>query len=382
MKYREFGKTGIQVSCLGFGLMRLQVLDKDHSKIDEERASEMFNHAVSSGINYFDTAYPYHTLDFTKGGSSEPFLGKMLRNLDRESIHIATKLPSWLVQSREDMDRLLEHQLERLRSDYIDFYMLHGLNQKMWDNLLQNGALAFLDKAVSDGRIRHVGFSFHDLLPLFKSIVDAYAWDFCQIQYNWYDVDFQAGKEGLEYAKSLDLAVVVMEPLRGGSLVQRLPDEVKELMKSRKPDRSVVEWALRWIWAHQGVSTVLSGMSDMGQLKENLLLANRASEPEWNEMENGTISEARQILNEKQQIKCTACAYCMECPEGVHIPKNFALYNDYYLFDDPAAKLRYRVFTPDTEKADKCIDCGVCVEKCPQQIQIPDELKKVAELFA
>ncbi len=381
MKYRKFGKTGIDVSALGFGLMRLPVIDKDNSKIDEVKAAEMVRYAIDNGVNYFDTAFPYHAADFTKGGSSEPFLGKVLKEINRKDIYIATKLPSWIISSRADMDRLLDQQLERLNTDYIDFYLLHGLNRNMWKNLQDNNALEFLDKALDSGRIKFAGFSFHDDISVFKEITDAYEWKFCQIQYNYFDQDFQAGREGLNYASERDIAVVVMEPLRGGALVNRLPFEVRQLMKSSGNGWSNVEWAMRWIWSHSDVATILSGMSDIGQLRENIALAGEVSEEFLTEKDSKIIEEAKKMLEDLQKVSCTTCGYCTPCPEGVDIPRNFSLFNDHHMFRDPAAVMRYRTFLSDQGKASNCIQCGLCLEKCPQQIAIPEELEKVAELF-
>ena len=202
MKYRTFGKTGLQVSALGFGLMRLPVIGKDPSRIDEKQAMEMALLAVENGVNYFDTAYPYHTTDFSQGGSSEPFLGKVLQQAGREKIRIATKLPSWLIQSRKDMDRYLGEQLARLGTDRIDFYLLHGLNRAFWGNLVKHEAFEFLERALESGKIGYAGFSFHDDVDLFKEIVDAFDWTFCQIQYNYFDETFQAGREGDTHAQA------------------------------------------------------------------------------------------------------------------------------------------------------------------------------------
>lgn len=381
MKYRTFGKTGLQASSLGFGCMRLPIIGKDHSRIDEEHAKKMVHLAVDNGVNYFDTAYPYHATDFSKGGSSEPFLAKALKNGYREKVYVATKLPSWLIQTRQDLDRFLDEQLERLDTGYIDFYLLHGMNRKLWEKLVKAGVLEFLNSAIMGGKIGYAGFSFHDELPLFKEIVDAYDWTFCQIQYNYFDENFQAGREGLDYAADRGLAVVVMEPLRGGSLADRLPTKAKLIFKEADPGRSAVEWALRWVWKHPAVSVVLSGMSHLDHVKENLALAEDVSEAPWTENDNAAVDKAIEIIKELQRVNCTACGYCIPCPEGVNIPRNFELYNDYHVFQDPAARLRYQGFLSESERAANCIQCGQCEEHCPQRIPIPQELEHVAELF-
>jgi predicted aldo/keto reductase-like oxidoreductase len=381
MKYRTFGKTGLQISALGFGLMRLPFIGQDMSRIDEEQALEMALYAIDHGVNYFDTAYPYHTTDFSKGGSSEPFLGKVLKQIDRDKVYIATKLPSWIIQTRKDMDKYLDEQLDRLGTDYIDFYLLHGLNRVMWGNLLRNQVFEFLNSAISSGKIHYAGFSFHDEVDLFKEIVDAYDWTFCQIQYNYFDEHFQAGREGLDYAAGKDLAVVVMEPLRGGSLAGRLPEEANQIFREADSDRSAVEWALRWVWRHPEVSVVLSGMTHLDHVKENVALAENISESAWTDKDSDVIKKAAQIIHDLQRVNCTACGYCLPCPNGVNIPRNFALCNDHYVFHDPAAKLRYGMFLSEAERASNCIQCGDCEEHCPQQISIRDELEHVVELF-
>jgi predicted aldo/keto reductase-like oxidoreductase len=381
MKYRIFGKTGLQISALGFGCMRLPIVGKDTSQIDEKKAMEMVHLAIDSGVNYFDTAYPYHTMDFSKGGSSEPFLAKALKNGYRKNIHIATKLPSWLIQSRKDMDRYIDEQLKRLDTGSIDFYLLHGLKRSEWDKLVRHDVFEFLDSAIRAGIIRYAGFSFHDDVTLFKEVVDAYNWTFCQIQYNYFDEHFQAGREGLEYAAERDLAVVIMEPLRGGSLVNDLPGEARQIFKETASERSEVEWALRWLWNQQGVSVVLSGMTKLEQVTENLELAENVSEAQWTEKDEDAIKKARRIINELQRVNCTTCGYCMPCPEGVNIPRNLALSNDHQIFNDQNASYRYRVVLTDSERASSCIQCGQCEEKCPQHIPIQIELQHVADLF-
>ncbi len=381
MKYRVFGKTGLQISVLGFGCMRLPFIGKDKSQIDEKKAMEMIHLAIDRGVNYFDTAYPYHAKDFSTGGAGEPFLAKAFKGAEREKIHIATKLPSWLVESRKDMDKFLDEQLERLDTGYVDFYLLHALKRSLWDKLLRYGVLEFFDNAIKAGKIRYAGFSFHDDLTLFKEVVDAYDWSLCQIQYNYFDVDYQAGREGLQYAADRDLAVVVMEPLRGGLLVKDLPAETRQIFEETAPGRSEAEWAFRWLWNQAGVSTVISGMSYLDHVKENLELAENVSEAPWREIDENASRKARGILNELQKVNCTTCGYCMPCPEGVNIPFNLGLSNDHHIFHDPNAGFRYNMVLSESERASSCVQCGECLDKCPQGIPIPEELEHVAGLF-
>ena len=381
MRKTTFGKTGVQVSPLGFGCMRFPVIGKDNSRIDEAQAIEMIHHAIDQGVNYFDTAYPYHAFDFSKGGASEPFLGKALKNGYRDKVYIATKLPCWLVESPEDMDRFLDEQLKRLDSGSIDFYLLHALDRISWKKLLQFGVLDFLNRAIAEGKIRYAGFSYHDEAGLFKEIVDAYDWTFCQIQYNYLDEEFQAGTEGLKYAAAKGLAVVAMEPLRGGTLVNGLPPAAWKLMEQAAPERTAVEWALQWLWRQPEVTMVLSGMSHLDHVKENVQLARNISPNEWTVKDTEALAKAVGITRQLQRVNCTDCAYCMPCPEGVNIPRNFALCNDHYMVQDPVAKVRYQRLLTDTAKASNCVRCGHCEPLCPQGIQIMDELEHVAELF-
>jgi len=382
MKQTAFGKTGLQVSILGFGCMRFPVIGNDNSRIDEAPAIDMIHHAIDQGVNYFDTAYPYHGFDFSKGGASEPFLAKALKNGYREKVYIATKLPSWLVQTREDMDRFLDEQLERLETEYIDFYLLHGLDRNSWKNLIELGVLEFLDRALEAGKIRFAGFSYHDEIDLFKEIVDAYGWSFCQIQYNYMDEEYQAGTEGLKYAAAKGLAIVAMEPLRGGTLVNGLPPAARKVLERADPERTAVGWALEWLWKQPEVTVVLSGMSHLDQVNENLQLAESLNQNEWLKEDEEAILSAVRIIRGQQMVDCTACNYCMPCPEGVNIPRNFALYNDHHMLKDPAAKLRYQRLLSDTAKASNCIQCGLCEPQCPQGIPIRAELEHVDELLS
>jgi predicted aldo/keto reductase-like oxidoreductase len=381
MEYRKFGNTGLKISALGFGCMRLPLIGQDITRIDEKQATLMVHHAIDHGINYFDTAYPYHSDSFKSGGSSEPFLAKALKNGFRKKVHLATKLPSWLIASRADMDLFLEQQLRRLETETIDFYLLHSLNRKTWNNLAANGVFGFLEQAVASGKIRYAGFSFHDELDLFREITDAYPWDFCQIMYNYFDEDFQAGREGLHYAARKGLATVVMEPLRGGALVDGLPEEARNLLHQAVPGRSTVDWAFRWLWKQPEVSVVLSGMSHMDQLLENLELAGGLSGIRWTAAEQEAIQQVNGILHRLQRVSCTSCGYCMPCPNGVDIPRNFMLSNDYHMLNDRGARVRYFRLLGEAERASNCIQCGECLDKCPQHIPIPDELEYLAELF-
>jgi predicted aldo/keto reductase-like oxidoreductase len=380
MLYRKLGKNGPDVSVLGFGCMRLPILNAtgcatdifDPKKpVDEEQATQMVNHAISHGINYFDTAYGYH------GGQSETFLGKVLKG-KRERILLATKLPVWLVKKPEDFDRLLDEQLNRLDTPYVDFYLLHALGRKLWECTRELGILGMLDKARADGRIRRVGFSFHDDVRTFKDIVNAYEWDICQIQYNYFDRDFQAGLEGLQYAAAKGIGMIVMEPLRGGRLTERIPEEVQALWDQAPIRRTPAEWALRWVWNHPEVSLVLSGMSTMSQLRENLHIAAYAGPETLSREELDTVNRVTEVYRSKLKVHCTSCAYCLPCPYGVNIPMNFSLYNDTFMFKDAdLSVMLYNHFIPAESRAGSCTACGACEERCPQHIRIVEELKKV-----
>lgn len=382
MRQISFGNTGLKVSALGFGCMRFPVKDRDNSIIDEEQAMEMVHYAIENGINYFDTAYPYHGYDFSKGGASEPFLALALKNGYREKVYLATKLPSWLVETRQDMDRFLNEQLERLETSHIDFYLLHSLDRNSWKKLYELGVLDFLDRAIASGKILYAGFSYHDQTEFFKEIVDAYDWTFCQIQYNYLDEDYQAGKEGLLYAAEKGLAVIAMEPLRGGTLVNGLPPAARELMKQAAPERTEAGWALNWLWKQAGLTMVLSGMSHLDHVKENLRLAGESGQQPWTDQDESVLKKVLGIIRGRKMVDCTACSYCMPCPEGVNIPQNFALFNDYHMLQDPGAKLRYQRLLSETAKASNCIQCGLCEPQCPQNIPIRAELEHVDELLS
>ncbi len=381
MLYRKFGKTNEMVSALGFGCMRLPIIGNDPTNIDEEKAINMVRYAIDAGVNYVDTAYPYHGTGFTHGGASELFVAKALKDGYRQRVKLATKLPSWLIKTRADMDKYLNEQLERLETDTIDFYLVHSLNENVWPVLKENGITEFLEQAIKDGRIKYAGFSFHDQIGLFKEIVDYYDWSFCQIQYNYLDEKYQAGKEGLEYAAQKGLGITIMEPLRGGNIVN-LPQDAREMIEQADVKRTPAEWALRWVWNHPEVSVVLSGMTTMDQVTENIKVAQEAEANSltWKELE--IINAVKNLFEQRIKVNCTGCAYCMPCPAGINIPGCFSTYNDHWVFDaTPAAKKTYEIRSKLASPASKCVECGKCESHCPQGIPIREELKNVKELF-
>ncbi len=368
MNYRELGKTGKQVSVLGFGLMRLPVIDGDHSRIDEERSLEMVNFAIENGVNYFDTAYPYHS------GRSEIFAGRILKQGYRDKVYIADKLPSWLIKETSDFDKYLTEQLEKLGTEQIDFYLLHALNSKNWENLKDKGVLEWLEAKKKSGIISHVGFSFHDNLSVFRDIIGEYNWEFCQIQYNYLDIEFQAGQAGLDLAAERGIGVVVMEPLRGGLLAKKPPAEVQSIIKVSDYSGTLAGLSLRWVWQQPEVGLLLSGMNSMEQVRENISLAS-GDNFILSESENELVTRLREGYHSRIKVPCTGCNYCQPCPQGVAIPGVFHFYNTANIFDDQNWGRRFYGFIKEENQADKCVECGICEEKCPQQIAIMENLK-------
>jgi predicted aldo/keto reductase-like oxidoreductase len=378
MLYRKIPKNGDKLSILGFGCMRLPV-NADFS-IDEERAIRQVRLAIDSGVNYIDTAWPYHM------GQSEPFVGRALAGGYREKVKLATKLPSWLIEKREDMDAFLDAQLEKLKTDHIDYYLVHALVGDLWDSVEKLGIAGFLDKAKADGRIRNAGFSFHGAGEDFKRIVDAYDWDFCLIQYNFLDEKNQAGTAGLEYAASKGLGVIIMEPLRGGNLTKTVPPAVQKIWDRAPVKRTPVEWALRWVWNHPEVTVVLSGMNDETHIRENLKVADEAHPDSLTKAELQLVKKVEKKYRELMKVGCTGCRYCMPCPSGVNIPMCFEEYNNLFMVAHPdeekfmyAARLGGAVGLGTPEFASLCVKCGQCVEQCPQHIDIPAVLESVVE---
>ncbi len=377
MQLRDFGKTGVATSVLGFGCMRLPVLEDNPDQIDEDMAIAIIREGIDSGINYIDTAWAYH------GEQSEPLVGRALKDGYREKAYLATKLPSWLINTREEMDHYLNEQLKRLDTEYIDFYLVHTLNKKHWPRLTANGLFDFLNAAKQDGRIKHIGFSFHDELPLFKEIVDAFPWDFCQIQFNYMDTAYQAGLEGLRYAAGQGLGLVVMEPLRGGNLVRNIPDDIMGLWKHSKwPERTPAEWALRYVMDMPEVSVVLSGMGNAEEVRENIHTAQVAVQNHLTAEEKEVIESVASEYKNRTQVNCTQCGYCMPCPFGVDIPRAFYMLNNAYIYSDlQAFKTRYQALVRSGNQASLCQACGACEQACPQHIEIIKTLKRLVADF-
>lgn len=377
MLYRKFGKLDINMSVLGFGCMRLPIVGNDQSKIDEAKAIEMLHYAIDNGVNYIDTAYPYH------GGNSEPLVGKALQNGYRDKVYLATKNPVARVSEHAGFMKLLDEQLDKLQTDHIDFYLLHALNSKTWEQSKQNDVFRFIRQALDEGKIRHIGFSFHDQLSVFKSIIDEYDWDFCQIQYNFMNETYQAGTEGLHYAAAKGIAVVIMEPLLGGKLTKSVPPALQAIWNQAPKKKSPAEWALSWLWNKPEVTIVLSGMTTMDQVKENVEIASRCQPDCLSDEDLAIIEQAREFYQQRTKVNCTLCQYCMPCPNGVKIPSIFRLYNDAAVYDNHESSARwYKQMIADKVDASACIECGQCEEACPQNIEIRKHLKEFHRQYA
>ncbi len=366
MQFRKFGQIDFNISALGFGCMRFPTKGS-YADIDKPEAIRMLHYAIDQGVNYLDTAYVYHE------GNSEPLVGEALKGGYRDKVKVATKLPCWEVKEYSDFDRFLNEQLKNLQMEHIDFYLLHALNKEYWPRVRDLGILEWAERALADGRIGHLGFSFHDDYEVFQEIIDAYdKWDFCQIQYNYMDVENQAGLKGLKYAASKGIGVVVMEGLLGGGLINP-PPSVQGLWDSAEKKRTAANWALQWLWNQPEVSMVLSGMSTMEQVKQNIASADNSNIGCFSQRELDLVSRARDQYLELRPIPCTSCRYCMPCPHGVNIPFNFELYNKLSLY-----KLRedsedeYKEDLTEKSRASACTQCRECEEKCPQHILISE----------
>lgn len=368
MQYRKFGKYDIKVSALGFGCMRLPSLPD--GSINEEETIKQLRTAVDNGVNYLDTAYVYHN------GKSEVVLGKALKDGYREKVYIADKLPTWNAAVYEDFEKLLNEQLERLQVDYIDFYLIHALNKDSFKKVKDLGIYKFIEKALKDGKIKHIGFSFHDDFDTFKSIVDDYNWDFCQIQLNYMDEFNQAGVKGLQYAASKNLAVIIMEPLLGGKLANTPPEPVKELWELSEKKRTPAEWGLTWLWDKPEVTVILSGMNSFAQVSENISIASKVTPGSLSQEEKELIVKVREKYNELTKVGCTGCKYCIHCPKGINIPEIFSIYNEAFMYNllDKCSE-RYSTSIKKENNASQCIQCRQCEKICPQGLKITEHLK-------
>jgi len=375
MLYRKIKKTGDELSVLGFGAMRLPTKT---GRIDKEHAKKQIYYAIDHGVNFIDTAFPYH------GGASESFLGEILQGEYRRKVKLCTKMPSWAVKKYEDMENYLEMQLEKLQTDYLDYYLLHNIGTSNFERLKKLGILEFLEDAKKRGKIRNIGFSCHDNTEAFKEIADAYDWDACLIQYNYLDEQNQAGTDGVKYAASKGMGVFIMEPLKGGLLAGEVPEKVTEIWDKSDVKRSSADWALRWILNHPEVTCVVSGMNEEKHVKENIKVANETLPHSLTENELKLYDEVKDVYRSLMKIDCTACGYCMPCPKGVDIPTCFEVYNHKYMFNERFTSMIYLMrlggMMNDNEVyAELCTACGKCARACPQKLDIPELLGTVSK---
>jgi predicted aldo/keto reductase-like oxidoreductase len=367
-----------KVSALGFGCMRLPQLGQGmQSPVDEPLAIRMIRYAIDNGVNYVDTAYMYHM------GNSERIVGKALQDGYRAKTRLATKLPAMIIKSADQFDKIFDEQLGRLQTDRVDFYLMHGLHKETWTKIRDLGVLKWAEGRMAKGQIGHLGFSFHDEFKVFKEIIDYYDnWTFCQIQYNYVDVENQAGRKGVEYAAGKGLGIVVMEPIRGGILAKEPPKPVAKVWGKAAQKRSYPEWALQWVWNQPEISVVLSGMSTMEQVVANITSAGRSGAGTLTTRELSLIKRVRDAYRALSPVPCTGCRYCQPCPNGVLIPDIFQLYNEVIMYDAPQLGY-FRYASPMglklDNRADKCKECNKCIELCPQKIEIPKWLKKAHE---
>ena len=383
MRYRTFGKTGEKVSVLGFGTMRMPIIDNDYGRIDYPQGLTLVGRALDGGLNYIDTSWPYHSKVQAEGGDSEPFVGECVKRFGRDRFYIATKLPIWAVKSRADMDKFLDAQLKRLNTDHVDFYLVHNIIGHTWRELVKHDLTDFLDKALSSGRVRHIGFSFHDSPELFQEVTDYYDWSFCQHVCNYHDINFQAGMRGIRQAALRDMGFVAMEAQMGGMLSAHLPQDALAILNATGIKRTPAAWAFRWVWNNPEVSVCISGMNKMEHVEENLQTAKESDIP-LTAVETEALDKVRALLKSKSDIPCIECGKC-HCPMGVHIMQCFQLYGVDKAFThvERIGHANYGLAMKGMPKgAENCDSCGRCSGQCPAGIDIPANLKKVADYFA
>lgn len=381
MIYNRLGKTNLEVSRLGFGTMRLPT-KANNADIDKVEATKMLKYAIENGVNIIDTAYPYHSQGLDGNGESEKFLGEFLtENTLRDEIILQTKSPSWAIEEKGDFERYLTEQLEKLQTDHIDIYLLHSLTVPDWEKVKGLDVLDFLDDVLSDGRVKHVGFSSHIEVDYFIEILDEYPkWEVAMTQMNYLDEYYQSGIMGLDYLKEIGIGSMIMEPLRGGRLVQNIPNDIENLWNQAETKRTPVEWALQYLWNRDDVDCVFSGMTSLEQVKQNIEIASRIDTISENDQE--LIREVARTYRTYLGNRCTRCGYCMPCPHGVDIINCFTEYNIAHMMGNPkASAMQYFSLIDEDSRADCCVDCGECIPFCTQMINIPEELEKVYEYF-
>lgn len=373
MEYRKFDNIEKPLSVFGIGCMRLPMIQKDgRNEVNEAEAIRMIRYGIDHGVNYIDTAYGYH------GGNSERVVGKALKDGYRNRVFLTTKLPPWQIKEYSDMERILDEQLDKLQTDHVDFYLLHSLHKENWEFLKGLGVLGFMEKVRAKGKIKYIGFSFHDNAELFREIIDSFNWDMCQIQMNIIDMDEQATVDGLKYAGSKNIPVMIMEPLKGGKLANSITPDIEEIWNRAGTKMTPVEWAFRWLYNFPEVAVILSGVSTMEQLKDNLRIFSGAKANCMDEMELSLVDEVRKVYLRKTRVPCTGCEYCLPCPQGVSIPQVFHLANTASMFnDEEGCRTRYQNnLVKDGRDASRCVECGHCESVCPQKISIIEKLKE------
>lgn len=372
MQYRTFNKIDVKTSLLGMGAMRFP-LNEDGS-VNESEAIKIVRTAIDSGINYVDTAYGYH------GGASEVIVGKALQDGYREKVILADKMPAWLAKDEEEMKQIFYTQLERLGVDYIDMYLVHNVNRGIWKRCQKFNVMDFLTEMKAQGKIKHIGFSFHDSLDFFEEMLDAYPWEFCQIQLNYMDINHQAGVKGLKLAAEKGLGVIIMEPLKGGRLTDKIPPAIQEIWNEAETKRSPAEWAFKWLAAKPEVTLMLSGMSSMEQLEANLEIFAKEDVAILTEQESALVEKVSDKYNQLIPYSCTGCEYCLPCPQKLDIPKILSYFNDWNVYEqNPSTKNEYSTWL--VKHASDCIGCGACEENCPQSLPIAEAMKAASEAF-